>query len=101
LAQGKFDMDAQLKGTPTAPSGLVTVKASGVRFANASARDLHTLDVHATAQLDGRETRIDAKLSAGDTSQLTLTGTAPLGTAGTLNLKLTGKLDAALANPML
>ena len=101
LAQGELDVDAQLKGAAAAPSGLVMVKATGVRFANTSARDLHALDVHATAQLNGREAQIDAKLSAGDSSQLALTGSMPLGTDGTFNLKLAGKLDAALANPML
>jgi translocation and assembly module TamB len=101
LAQGKLDVVAQLRGTFAAPSGLVTVKASDVRFANASARDLHALDLQATARLDGREAQIDAKLTAGDTSQLALTGSTPLGAAGKLNFKLAGKLDAALANPML
>ncbi len=101
LAQGTLEVVAQLRGAAAAPSGVVAFKASGVRFANASARDLHTLDLQATARLDGHEAQVDAKLSAGDTSQLALTGSAPLDNAGTLNLKLTGKLDAALANPML
>lgn len=101
LAQGNLEADAQLKGTSSAPSGLVTFKATGLRLASSTARDLAALDVHATARLTADAAQVDAHLSAGRASQLTLTGTAPLSANGTLNLKLTGKLDAALANPML
>jgi translocation and assembly module TamB len=101
LAEGKLEADAELKGSHSAPAGLVTVKASGVRFGSAGARDLHALDLHATARLNGSNAALDAKLSAGDNSQLALTGSAPFGGGGALKLKLTGKLDAGLANPVL
>jgi translocation and assembly module TamB len=101
LAQGTLEADAQLKGTSSAPSGLVTFKATGLRMASSTARDLAALDVHATARLTADAAQLDAQVSAGRASQLTLTGTAPLSANGTLNLKLTGKLDVALANPML
>ncbi|MGB9330513.1 MAG: translocation/assembly module TamB domain-containing protein [Steroidobacteraceae bacterium] len=101
LAQGTLAADAQLKGTSSAPAGLVTLKAMGLRLANSTARELAALDVHVTAHLMPGAAQLDAQVSAGGTSQLMLTGTAPLGGGGALNLKLTGKLDAALANPML
>ena len=101
LAQGNFDVDARLQGTPAAPSGLITVAATGVRASSGAARDLHAVDLHARAQLAGSAAHLDAQLTAGPTSQLSLTGAAPLGADGQLNLKLRGKLDAALANPLL
>ena len=101
LAAGSLDADAQLAGTSSAPSGLVTVKATGLRFAGSAVRDLHAVDVHATAHLKDNSAQLDAQLSAGGASQLALAGNAPLGAVGALNLKLSGKLDAALANPIL
>jgi translocation and assembly module TamB len=101
LAAGSLDADAQLAGTSSAPSGLVTVKATGLRFAGSTVRDLHTVDLHATAHLKGNAAQLEVQLSAGNASQFTLTGNAPLGAEGALNLKLSGKLDAALANPIL
>jgi translocation and assembly module TamB len=101
LAAGSLDADAELKGSSAAPAGVVTVKAAGLRFASATARDLHAIDVHATAHLADNAARLDAHLSAGEASQLALTGTAPLSSAGALDLKLTGRIDTTLANPVL
>lgn len=101
LAQGNLDVDAQLEGTPASPSGLITVAATGVRPGNDAARELHALDLHARVRLADGAAQVDANLSAGQSSQLTLSGTAPLALAGDLSLKLKGQLDAALANPLL
>lgn len=101
LAQGTLDLEAQLAGTSSAPSGQVRLNAAGVRFGSGAARDLRALDLHASARLSGSSAQLDARLSAGAGSQLSLSGTAPLAAEGVLNLKLTGKLDAALANPIL
>jgi translocation and assembly module TamB len=101
LATGSLDADAELAGTSSAPSGLVTVKATGLRFAGSTVRDLRAVDLHATAHLKGDAAQLDAQLSAGGASQLTLAGKAPLGATGTLDLKVSGKLDATLANPIL
>jgi translocation and assembly module TamB len=99
LDQGTFDLDARLAGTPSAPSGLVTFTVAGLR--PSAARDLRAVDVRGTARLAGKMAQLDARLNAGPASQLTLTGTTPLDTQGAIDLKLNGKLDAALANPLL
>jgi translocation and assembly module TamB len=101
LAQGTLDMDARLQGTPSAPSGLVKLKAAGLRLAGAGTRDLQALDVHATARLEADKVQLDAQMSTGSSSQLTVTGNAPLNANGTLDLKATGKLDVGFVNPML
>ncbi|HET9331087.1 MAG TPA: translocation/assembly module TamB domain-containing protein [Steroidobacteraceae bacterium] len=101
LTQGSFDADAQLKGAVSAPTGEVHAKLSGVRFANAAARDLQALGVQASAHLAAGAVQLETHLTAGADSQLTLTGGAPLSGEGMLDLKLAGKLDAALVNPLL
>ena len=101
LAAGTLDADAQLRGSTAAPSGLVTVKAAGVRLASSAVRDLHAIDMRATARLEENAARLDVHVSAGQESHLALAGTAPLGATGALDLKLTGRIDGALANPVL
>ncbi len=101
LTQGSLDADAQVKGAVSAPTGEVHARLSDVRFANAAARDLQALGVQASAHLAGGAMRLEAHLTAGAGSQLTLTGGAPLSGEGLLNLKLAGKLDAAFVNPLL
>jgi len=99
LAQGSFDLDARLAGPAAARSGLVTLNGSQLRAG--AARDLQAVDVHATARLVGESAQLDVHLNGGHTSQLALTGTAPLDMRGALNLKINGKLDAGFANPLL
>ncbi len=101
LAQGTLSADAQLHGTPSAPLGRATLELSAVRFADSAARDLPLLDLHAAAELMGTTARVSAALRAGRDSQLELTGLAPLNAHSTVDLKLSGKLNAAFANAML
>ncbi|MBV8909987.1 MAG: translocation/assembly module TamB domain-containing protein, partial [Gammaproteobacteria bacterium] len=101
LAAGTLDGEAHLKGTTAAPDGEITVTAAGVRLASSAVRDLHAIDVRATARLEASAARLDVHVSAGRESQLALAGTAPVGAAGALNLRVSGKIDAKLANPLL
>lgn len=98
LAQGTFEADARLRGTPSAPSGLATLTVAGLRLS--AARDVHAVDLRATARLMGKSAQLDAHLNAGP-SQLTLSGTTPLDAEGAIDLKLNGKLDAGIVNPLL
>ena len=59
------------------------------------------MDLHATAQLMGNTANVDAKLSAGKASQMSLSGRTPLSADGGLDLKLAGTLDMGLLNPLL
>ncbi len=101
LAQGTLSADARLRGTPSAPLGRATLEVSDVRFADSAARDLPLLDLHAAAELKGTTAQVNAALRAGRNSQLELTGRAPLDARSTVDLKLSGKLDAAFANALL
>jgi translocation and assembly module TamB len=99
LSQGTVDADARLAGTPSAPTGMVTINATQLRLS--AARDLQALDIHASARLAGNSAQLEARLNASRDSHLTLTGTAPLSAQGNLDLKLNGKLDAGFANALL
>jgi translocation and assembly module TamB len=101
LASGLFKASADVHGSFAAPTGNVTLEATGVRAANDAARGLPGTDLHATAQLKGNTADVDAKLSAGKASSLSLTGRAPLAADGALDLKLAGTLDMGLLNPLL
>jgi translocation and assembly module TamB len=54
-----------------------------------------------TANLAGETARIDARLAAGRATTLTLTGRAPLGPSGPIDLRADGSLDLALLDPIL
>jgi translocation and assembly module TamB len=101
LAAGTIDADARIKGAASSRSGLVTLTAAGLRLAGAAAQDVQPLAVHASARLEGETARLDAQLDAGHSSQLRLAGAAPLDAAGALDLKLDGRIDLGLMNPLL
>ncbi len=100
LASGTIQANAEVQGNTSAPTGKIHLEATGVRAANDAARGLPAADLHADAQLMGNTALVDAKLSAGSASHLTLNGHAPLAADGTLDLKLGGNLDIGLLNPL-
>jgi translocation and assembly module TamB len=99
LGQGSFEADARVSGTPSSPSGRASFTVSGLRLR--AARDVHTVDVRGNVRLNGETAQLDVHLAAGGSSQLTLTGTAPLQPQGAVDLRLAGKLQADFANPLL
>ncbi|MDP9083682.1 MAG: translocation/assembly module TamB domain-containing protein [Pseudomonadota bacterium] len=101
LESGSIEARAQLQGTFAAPVGEVRVSASGVRWGDDAAFGLQAFDVRANARLRGNTADVDARLIAGETSNLTVTGHAPLAAAGALDLKIDGDLDMAMINPLL
>jgi translocation and assembly module TamB len=101
LAAGTIQADAQVQGGFAAPTGKVALDATGIRAANDAARGLPAADLHASAQLMGNTAKVEAKLAAGNASQLALSGRAPLAADGALDLKLAGNLDMGLLNPLL
>ncbi|MDB6014972.1 MAG: putative Outer Membrane Protein, partial [Gammaproteobacteria bacterium] len=100
LAAGTIQADAQVQGSTSAPTGKLHLEAMGIRGANDAARGLPAVDMHANALLLGNTAKVDAKLTAGSASNLTLTGDAPFAADGALNLKLGGTLDIGLLNPL-
>jgi translocation and assembly module TamB len=62
---------------------------------------LPAVQVHATAQLADDTAALNATLNAGAGSQLKASGNVPLNPDGALDLKIGGKLDVGMVNPLL
>jgi translocation and assembly module TamB len=101
LAAGTLEAQASLQGELSRPTGSVRLEASGVQFADDAATGVPAIDVHGRAELAGGSASINATLSAGAGSELTASGTVPLDSAGSLDLKIGGKLAVGLVNPLL
>ncbi|MBV9734586.1 MAG: translocation/assembly module TamB domain-containing protein [Acidisphaera sp.] len=99
-AAGLVQADAHLTGTPARPAGTVRLTATGLHMRQGPGRALPPADLAVSATLGGTGTRIDARLNAGASTHLTVTGAAPLG-AGPLDLRAGGAVDLALLNPIL
>ena len=99
-ADGTLRADAKLTGTTARPVGTIRVEAAGLRMRTGPGRSLPPANLTANADLAGDSARIDARLSAGRLTTLTVTGRAPLQPAeGALDLRANGSLDLALLDP--
>ncbi len=101
LASGTIEAEARLKGSLASPTGQLRLTAKDLAPADNAAFGLPSLDVRATAELSGGSAVVDAGLNAGTASKLTVTGRAPLGAEGALDLKIRGNLDVGMINPLL
>jgi translocation and assembly module TamB len=100
LSAGTLEAHAELHGRIETLTGVVSVNATGVRFADDAALGVPALDLHADAELKGTTADIEAKLGGGN-SQLRVSGRAPIALEGGIDLKINGGLDAGLLNPVL
>lgn len=100
-AAGVANLTARLTGTAAAPQGTVRVAARGMRLLSGNARALPAADLLATLELAGDRTNVNARLTAGNGGVLNVTGTAPLSAAGQLDLTARGRINLAVANPIL
>jgi len=100
-AVGTLGMDAKLTGAAARPQGKIRVDLAGLRMRSGPARTLPAANLQATADLDGHTAQVRARLDAGPRTQLALNGTAPLAASERMNLRATGTLDLALANPLI
>jgi translocation and assembly module TamB len=100
LASGTVGANARIQGSPAAPSGSLHLEALGMRSADNAALGLPASDLRADAQLMGNTALLDTTLDAGRASHLALQGHVPLASDGALDLKLAGKMDVGLFNPL-
>ena len=98
---GRFDADAVLTGTTAAPGGTVTLRGTGLRETTGPAASLPAATLIARAALHGRAAALDVRLDAGNASHVTVTGTAPISTAAPMDLRIGGRLDLALIDPIM
>ncbi|HUA77391.1 MAG TPA: translocation/assembly module TamB domain-containing protein [Acetobacteraceae bacterium] len=100
-AEGRLDADARLSGTLAAPAGHLVLRGSGLGLASALTAGLPLATINATADLAGRQARLDANISAGSATHLTLAGTIPLSQTGPLGLTARGAVNLAVLDPIL
>jgi len=101
LASGTIDARARLQGIASNPTGSVSVDVDDLRFADDAATGLPAVQLHAIAKLANATASLEATLNAGQGSQLKASGNVPLNPDGALDLKVGGKLDVGMANPLL
>ena len=98
---GTLSADAELGGTPEAPTGTFDLQGRGLRALDYSDRVVAPANLDVQGTLNGRSAALDATLSAGKSARLELTGDAPLRAGEHMNLHLTGTADLATFNPIL
>lgn len=101
LASGTIEAQARLQGDASSPKGSVKADVDDLRFADDAATGLPAVQLHATAQLADDTAALKATLNAGPGSQLQAAGNVPLNPDGALDLKVGGKLDVGMVNPLL
>jgi translocation and assembly module TamB len=99
-ANGTISADARLTGTSTRPEGTVRLNARGVQLRSGPGRAIPAANLTAEAALSGGAARIDARLTAGS-SNLAVTGTAPVSAGGSLDLRTTGLVDLGMIQPLM
>ncbi|HTZ68643.1 MAG TPA: hypothetical protein VMB83_14500, partial [Roseiarcus sp.] len=97
-ASGTADGDATIQGTPSSPSGDWRIRLRQFSLPQTRGAALPLLDIAGSGRLAGERTSVDATANAGGANSLRVTGSAPLTSDGTLDLRIDGRLDAALAN---
>ena len=101
-AHGVVSASAKLSGTLARPAGSVQVTGRGLRMSGSSAAaSVPALTLDATAVLNGANAKIQAQASGGPKLALQVTGTAPLGGGGGLDMRAGGHLDLSIANGVL
>jgi len=100
VSEGSIEGRAHLQGSLFAPTGSISLNARGIRFASEEAVGLPAVDLHAIADLRGDAASIDLHLTAGSASSISASGDVPLDAAGAYDLKIAGKMDASVANPL-
>ncbi len=97
---GVISADAKLSGTLSAPRGAISLHGTGLAFEGA-AKGTEKGELSATALLNASTAQLDARLIAGKSISLSVSGTAPLTADAPMNLKVKGATDLALINPAL
>jgi translocation and assembly module TamB len=98
-ADGTFSVTAKLTGKPDAPGGTVTLKGSGLRYRGQALALAAAVD--ARAMLHGKSATLNARIDAGKTVALSISGDAPLNASGQFNLKAKGTVDLSALDPVL
>ena len=98
---GVADAEAEIKGTAQAPSGPWQVKITNLATAETKSAGLAAISIQAKGQMSAGRSTIDAAIALPRAGQITLRGSVPLSTIGSLDVAAQGQLNAAVANATL
>jgi translocation and assembly module TamB len=99
-ASGSLSAQAALTGTLARPAGPFSLSGTQLRVAAGPAARLPPASLTIGGTLAGRTATVNARLIAGPSLSLGLTGQLPLAATGAMNLRLTGATDLRLADPL-
>jgi translocation and assembly module TamB len=100
-ADGQLDIDVELHGSASAPTGSVRVNGRGLRAHSGSARGLPAGNITIEAQLQQTVAQVKLEADAGERLRLQIEGQAPLNRSAPIALKANGTFDLVLLNPIL
>ena len=100
-AKGRTDIELDLHGEPSRPTGTISLTAGDISVTAGAARGLPPAALKVSARLADGAADVNATLSAGSRMQLRATGTVPLQRSGSIAMRLTGTMDLAMMNPVL
>jgi translocation and assembly module TamB len=100
-ADGVLRGDGRFNGTPTRPEGEIRLAASGLRLRSGLGRALPAANVSASARIAGTAARIDARMTAGPSANLSVIGQVGTAPSAPIDLDVGGALDLAMLDPLL
>lgn len=98
---GTLNAQAEVRGKVGALTGPWSLRVARLVTPETRNAGLPPVEIAANGAFQGDETSVQATVNAGRGANLAIRGTAPLGLTGDLDLTAQGRLDAALANPMI
>lgn len=100
-ADGQVDVDVELHGSATAPTGSVRLIGRGLRAHSGAVRGLPAGSITMEAQLQQTVAQVKLEADAGERLRLQIEGQAPLTRTAPIALKANGTFDLVLLNPIL
>jgi translocation and assembly module TamB len=100
-SDGGVDVDLDLQGSFTQPTGKLRIKGHDLRARSGSVRGLPAGNITLTAQLQQTVAQVELKADAGERLKLQASGQAPLSRNAPMSLKIGGTFDLLLINPIL
>ena len=97
---GTIQADAKLTGAPQRPDGRLHLAVTGLRQNDGQGASMPAASIAIDATLARGVAALRARAAAGGNTA-TLSGTAPLGSGGAVNLRAGAAIDLAVLNPLL
>jgi translocation and assembly module TamB len=98
---GVLSGDGRFTGTPTRPEGMIRLTAAGLRLRSGVGRALPAANVTASAEVAGTSARIDARMTAGPSANLSVGGQLATAPSAPIDVHAVGALDLAMLDPLL